>query len=91
MTVLDMVQVPRAVSSRVDGVRVASREAVYVLVVVVVPRKSNLPFLLPLRLHVAAGLPKVRFNTTSRGGTLSCRRDGGMMALFILANEDAFV
>jgi hypothetical protein len=32
MTDLDMVQVPRAVSSYVDGVRVCSRRAAYVLV-----------------------------------------------------------
>ena len=77
MTVLDMVQVPRAVSSCIDGFRVASRRAGYVLVVVVVPRRSNLPFLLPLRLHVAAGLPKVRFNTTS-GRALSRVEEMGL-------------
>jgi hypothetical protein len=59
------VQVPRAVSSHVDGVRVRSRRAVHVLVRVDCRRRSTVikSTILPsTSLHVGARLPKVRFD-----------------------------
>jgi hypothetical protein len=91
MMALDMVQVPCAVSSHVGGVRARSRRAVHVLVRVDCRRRSTVIKSSLLPSTSVARWGEIAKGTIQPEGTLSCGRDGVMMALFILANEDVFV
>jgi len=89
---LDTAQV-LAVSSHVGGVRVRSRRARHVLVRVDCRRSTTV-----IRSTTVPSISGARRCEIAKGtiqhnwlGALSHKRDGVMMALLILANEDIFI